>query len=96
MFLSYTNAVNPGDPVIQRLTNGTAPFGWLQATDVLRLGHTGTNLATGELNQPLPLSDPGSLKSVPNGSAPSAASILSLLSCDASKAMAMLLPFANG
>ncbi len=58
VFLSYTNPVNPGDAVIQRLTNGTAPFGSLQTTDVLRLGDTGTNLATGELNQPLPLSDP--------------------------------------
>jgi len=68
VFLSYTNPVNPGDAVIQRLTNGTAPFGSLQTTDVLRLGDTGTNLATGELNQPLPVSDPDSLKSLPDGS----------------------------
>jgi len=68
VFLAYTNPVNPGDPVIQRLTNGTAPFGSLQTTDVLRLGDTGTNLATGELNQPLPVSDPDSLKSLPDGS----------------------------
>jgi len=68
VFLSYTNPVNPGDPVVQQLTNGTAPFGSLQTTDVLRLGDTGTNLVTGELNQPLPVTDPDSLKSLPNGS----------------------------
>ena len=27
VFFSYTNLANPGDPVIQELTNGTAPFG---------------------------------------------------------------------
>ncbi len=68
VFLSYTNPVNPGDAVIQQLTNGTAPFGLLQTTDVLRLGDTGTNLVTGELNQPLPVTDPDSLKSLPDGS----------------------------
>ncbi len=68
VFLSYTNPVNPGDPVIQQLTNGTAPFGSLQTTNVLRLGDTGTNLATGETNQPLPVTDPDSLKSLPDGS----------------------------
>ena len=68
VFLSYTNPENPGDPVIQQLTNGTAPFGALQTTDVLRLGDTGTNLATGETNQPLPVTDPDSLKSLPDGS----------------------------
>jgi len=68
VFLSYTNPKNPGDPVVQQLTNGTAPFGSLQTTDVLRLGDTGTNLATGELNQPLPVMDPDSLKSLPDGS----------------------------
>ena len=68
MFESYTNPVNPGDAVIQQLANGTAPFGSLQTTDVLRFGDTGTNLATGETNQPLPLADPDSLKSMPDGS----------------------------
>ncbi len=68
VFLSYTNPENPGDPVIQQLTNGTAPFGALQTTDVLRFGDTGTNLVTGETNQPLPLTDPDSLKSLPDGS----------------------------
>ncbi len=68
VFLSYTNPANPGDPVIQQLTNGTAPFGALRTTDVLRFGDTGTNLVTGEINQPLPVTDPDSLKSMPDGS----------------------------
>ncbi len=68
VFLSYTNPVNPGDAVVQQLTNGTAPFGSLQTTDILRLGDTGTNLVTGETNQPLPVTDPDSLKSLPDGS----------------------------
>jgi len=68
VFLSYTNPENPVDAVIQQLTNGTAPFGSLQTTDVLRFGDTGTNLVTGELNQPLPVTDPDSLKSLPDGS----------------------------
>ena len=68
VFLSYTGPENPGDPVIQQLTNGTAPFGALQTTDILRLGDTGTNLVTGETNQPLPVTDPDSLKALPDGS----------------------------
>ncbi len=68
VFLSYTGPENTGDPVIQQLTNGTAPFGTLQTTDVLRLGDTGTNLVTGETNQPLPVTDPDSLKALPDGS----------------------------
>ncbi|MDQ2801669.1 MAG: hypothetical protein M3Y41_02895, partial [Pseudomonadota bacterium] len=68
VFLSYTNPVNPGDPVIERLLNGTAPFGTLETSSVLSLGDTGTNLATGETNQPLPLNDPDSLKTLPDGS----------------------------
>ncbi len=68
VFLSYTNPANSGDPVVQQLTNGTAPFGSLQTTEVLRFGDTGTNLVTGETNQPLPVTDPDSLKSMPDGS----------------------------
>ncbi len=68
VFLSYTNPKNPGDPVVQQLTNGTAPFGSLQTTNVLRFGDTGTNLVTGETNQPLPVTDPDSLKALPDGS----------------------------
>ncbi len=68
VFLSYTNPKNPGDPVVQQLTNGTAPFGSLQTTNILRFGDTGTNLVTGETNQPLPVTDPDSLKALPDGS----------------------------
>ena len=68
VFVSYTNPANPGDPVVQELTNGTAPFGTLHTTDILRLGDTGTNLVTGQHNQPLPMTDPDSLKLLPNGS----------------------------
>ncbi len=68
VFQSYTGPKNTGDPVIQQLTNGTAPFGLLQTTDVLRLGDTGTNLVTGETKQLLPVTDPDSLKALPDGS----------------------------
>jgi len=68
VFLSYTNPVNSGDPVIQQLVNGTAPFGALKTTNVLDFGNTGTNLVTGQHNQPLPVTDPDSLKLLPNGS----------------------------
>ena len=68
VFLSHTNPVNPGDPVIQELSNGTAPFGALETTSVLSLGDTGTNLVTGETGQPLPVTDPDSLKALPDGS----------------------------
>jgi hypothetical protein len=68
VFLSYTNPVNPGDPVVQELTNGTAPAGALHTTDILRFGDTGTNLVTGQHNQPLPMTDPDSLKLLPDGS----------------------------
>ena len=68
VFLSYTNPVNKGDPVVQELTNGTAPFGTLQTTDILRFGDTGTNLVTGQHNQMLPITDPDSLKLLPDGS----------------------------
>lgn len=68
VFVSYTNPANPGDPVVQELTNGTAPFGTLHTTNILSLGDTGTNLVTGQHDQPLPMTDPDSLKLLPNGS----------------------------
>ena len=68
VFLSYTNPANPGDAVVQQLLNGNSPFGTLQTRDILRLGDTGTNLLTGETNQPLPVTDPDSLKTLPDGS----------------------------
>ncbi len=68
VFLSYTNPSNPGDSVVAALNNGTNPAGELQLTAILRLGDTGTNLATGQLNQPLPVADPDSLKTLSDGS----------------------------
>jgi hypothetical protein len=67
VFLSETNPANPGDPVIVQLLNGQAPFGTLQTTPILSFGDTGTNLVTGQTNQPLPITDPDSLKLLPNG-----------------------------
>jgi hypothetical protein len=67
VFLSETNPANPGDPVIVQLLNGQAPFGTLQTTGILSFGDTGTNLVTGQTNQPLPMTDPDSLKLLPNG-----------------------------
>jgi hypothetical protein len=67
VFLSETNPVNPGDPVIVQLLNGQAPFGTLQTTSILSFGDTGTNLVTGQTNQPLPITDPDSLKLLSNG-----------------------------
>jgi hypothetical protein len=67
VFLSETNPVNPGDPVIVQLLNGQAPFGTLQTAPILSFGDTGTNLVTGQTNQPLPITDPDSLKLLPNG-----------------------------
>ncbi len=68
VYLSETNPANPGDPVIVRLDNGTAPFDTLTTTPILRLGDTGTNLATGATGQSLPVTDPDSLKTLPDGS----------------------------
>jgi hypothetical protein len=67
VFLSETNPVNPGDPVIVQLLNGQAHFGTLQTKGILSFGSTGTNLVTGQTNQTLPITDPDSLKLLPNG-----------------------------
>jgi hypothetical protein len=67
VFLSETNPVNPDDPVIVQLLNGQHPSGTLQTKSILTLGDTGTNIVTGEKNQPLPVTDPDSLKLLPNG-----------------------------
>jgi hypothetical protein len=67
VFLSETNP-SSGDPVVVQLLNGNAPFGTLLTQSILRQGDTGTNLATGETNQPLPVSDPDSLKTLSDGS----------------------------
>ena len=68
VFLSETNAASIGDPVIQQLDNGNHPDGALQTTSILRNGDTGTNLLTGQVNQPLPVSDTDSLKVLSDGS----------------------------
>lgn len=68
VFLSETNPAKSGDSVVQQLVNGTAPFGKLETTNVLSMGDTGTNLLTGQHNQPLPVTDPDSLKLLPNHS----------------------------
>ncbi len=68
VFISQTSPKNPGDPVVSELVNGNAPFGTLVTDSILRLGDTGTNMATGQTNQPLPVSDPDSLKTTPDGS----------------------------
>jgi hypothetical protein len=72
VFLSETNPANPGDPVIVELLNGQAPFGTLETKGILSFGDTGTYLnPPGQNkplpNQPLPITDPDSLKLLPNG-----------------------------
>ena len=64
VFLSYTNPVLPTDPTIQLLQNGSDP---LVVTPILLMGATGTNLATGQQNQPISDTDPDSLKLTPSG-----------------------------
>ncbi len=68
VYLSYTNPANTGDSVIAQLDSGHSPAGPLTLTSIVRLGDTGTNLTTGELNQPLPVADPDSLKTLADGS----------------------------
>ena len=68
VFLSETNPVNPGDPVVVELLNGTAPFGKLViGSTILSLGDMGIDLRTGLL-APVPITDPDSLKALPDGS----------------------------
>lgn len=64
VFLSYTNPVVSTDPTIQLLQNGSDP---LVVSPILTMGATGTNLATGQPNQPTTDTDPDSLKLTPNG-----------------------------
>jgi hypothetical protein len=56
VFLSYTNPVNPTDPILQELNQGHNPTGTLTTTNILTAQQTGT------------LPDADSLKSTPNGS----------------------------
>jgi hypothetical protein len=64
VFVSYTNPVAPTDPTIQLLQNGSNP---LVVTPILTMGATGTNLATGQTNQPTTDTDSDSLKLTPTG-----------------------------
>lgn len=56
VFLSYTNPMNPTDPILQELNQGHNPTGTLTTTNILTAQQTGT------------LPDTDSLKSTPNGS----------------------------
>jgi hypothetical protein len=64
VFLSYTNPASPSDPIIQVLHNGSDP---LIVTPIVLRGTNGTNLATGQANQPTSQNDPDSLKLTPTG-----------------------------
>src|SRR3974390_2760107 len=63
VFLSYTNPAAPTDPTIQLLQNGSNP---LVVTPILLMGATGTNMATGQPNQPTTPNDQDSLKLKPH------------------------------
>jgi hypothetical protein len=63
-FLSYTNPSDPRDATIQLLVNGSNP---LRVKRILTMGAAGTNLATGEANQPTTQNDLDSLKLTPFG-----------------------------
>lgn len=56
VYLSYTNPVNPTDPVLQILNNGNSPTGTLTTTNILTVSQTG-----------IPGPDIDSLKSTPSG-----------------------------
>jgi hypothetical protein len=64
IFLSYTNPNVAGDATIQMLVKGSEP---LAVKTILTMGATGTNLATGQRNQPTTQTDPDSLKLTPFG-----------------------------
>jgi hypothetical protein len=64
VYLSYTNPTGPNDPTIQLLENGSNP---LVVSPILRMGATGTDLATGKTNQPTTQNDPDSMKLTPDG-----------------------------
>src|SRR5215469_18927595 len=64
VFLSYTNPAASTDPIIQLLQNGSDP---LVVSPIVLRGTNGTNLATGQTNQPTTQNDPDSLKLTPNG-----------------------------
>ncbi len=67
VFESYTNPTSGGDPVIVQLRGGNFPIGTQQTTPILNADAVGRNTVTGARGQAVPLSDPDSLKSAPNG-----------------------------
>ena len=64
VYQSYTNPMVPTDPTIEMVRQETDP---IETTPILLRGATGTNRATGQTNQPLPMNDPDSLKQLPYG-----------------------------
>jgi hypothetical protein len=60
VYMSYSNPVNPTDPVVQMLTQGNTPSGTLTTTNILTAQQGGLTSGT---NEP----DIDSLKSTPNG-----------------------------
>jgi hypothetical protein len=64
IFVSYTNPTLPTDPTIQLVRNVSNP---IVVSNVLLMGATGTDLATGKANQPTTQTDPDSLKLTPHG-----------------------------
>ena len=63
VYLSYTNPVNPTDPVLQVLNNGNNPSGTLTTTSILTAQQTNPLFTNSSQNPP----DIDSLKSTPNG-----------------------------
>jgi PEP-CTERM motif len=63
VYLSYTNPVNPTDPVLQVLNNGNHPSGTLTTTSILTAAQTNPLFTNSSQNPP----DIDSLKSTPNG-----------------------------
>jgi hypothetical protein len=63
VYLSYTNPVNPTDPVLQILNNGNNPSGTLTTTSILTAAQTNPLFTSPSQNPP----DIDSLKSTPNG-----------------------------
>jgi hypothetical protein len=63
VYLSYSNPVNPGDPVVQKLNQGNTPSGTLTTTDIITAHDTNPLFTSASQNPP----DIDSLKSTWNG-----------------------------
>jgi hypothetical protein len=57
--------IDPNSPAVQN--GGDHPKGELETTPILTFGATGTNTVTQQTGQMVPLNDPDSLKTAPNG-----------------------------